>query len=119
MIRCLVLVLSLLAAPALAQRAPEGNAHPQTQAVSKEAGELPNPFGQPSAEIATADAKIALAKALDLEPLRTLAVQHDGRVKILDTLARETVSRICGRKTYQDFIPVEGHKVRKVSYDPL
>src|SRR5205085_6740933 len=63
--------------------------------------------------------KIALARDVHLGPLRKLAVQHDGRVKILDTLARETVMRICGRREYQDLAPEAGGRARKVSYDPL
>jgi cytochrome c-type biogenesis protein CcsB len=56
---------------------------------------------------------------VDLSPLRKLAVQHDGRVKIIDTLARETVARITGRKNYQDFVPQPDGKIKKVGYDPL
>lgn len=112
-------ILLVAALPARAQTAPEGNAHPETRALSREAAELPNPFGEPSMrEIAPTDRKLALRSGVNLAPLRDLAVQHNGRVKILDTLARETVARITGRRNYQDFVPADG-KVKVVSYDPL
>ncbi len=60
----------------------------------------------------TADSHEAFAKAVDLEPLRTVAVFHNGRAKILDTLARETVESIFGKSTFAD--RVNGRK-----YDSL
>ena len=46
---------------------------------------------------------------------------HNGRVKILDTLARETVRAITGRKDYIDIIPsqAEGQKSETYKPDPL
>ena len=41
------------------------------------------------------------------EALRRLPVQHDGRIMPLDTLARESVSKITGQSTWQDTDPVE------------
>lgn len=38
--------------------------------------------------------------AFELDRLREIAVQHDGRLKPLDTLARERVEFITGRRTY-------------------
>lgn len=121
-----LLLLLLLSSPSLAQQAPEGNAHPATEAVTKDTEKLPNPFGAPvTDQITPTDRKLTLRDSVDLEPLRTLAVQHDGRVKILDTLARETVSRICGRKNYQDFIAQPGGgrggggAPKVISYDPI
>src|SRR5690606_15677656 len=76
-----------------AQPAPAGNAHPDTHMVS-EPGPIENPFGMPNLDPdarATPEAKHAFARAVDLEPLRDLAVFHNGRVKILDTLGREVV----------------------------
>jgi cytochrome c-type biogenesis protein CcsB len=111
----------LLAGPALAQNAPAGNAHPETQVVSAGAESLANPFGAPGSQAAlSAERRESLARGVDLSPLRRAAVFHDGRVKILDTLARETVARIAGRKAYQDVLsPDGGGKPRKVEYDPL
>lgn len=85
--------------------APAGNEHPQATPLgapgSDGAGDqgLANPFGTPGAETAFTDdrAKLAFAAAVDLEPLRGLAVFHNGRVKIIDTLARELVGYVTGR----------------------
>lgn len=111
-----------------AQMAPEGNAHPRTQVVT-EAGEVASPFGQSDAMGATDGGdpkpKHEFAKNIDVGPLRGLAVFHNGRVKILETLARETVRKITGRKDYQDFIHstaktgAGSERVEKVSYDPI
>lgn len=121
--RGVVLLLAALLWPALAQgqSAPAGNEHPPVEAVAADTRELPNPFGiPPHGQRTTVEQKRALASAVDLEPLRTLAVLHDGRVKIVDTLARETVQRIVGRRSYFDLAPVEGRDVfRKLHYDPL
>lgn len=97
-----VLVVCATAGPARAQTAPAGNAHPETQDVNQATEQLPNPFGEPKrgpAEMTPAQ-KIAFSKAVDLGPLRDLAVFHNGRVKIVDSLARETVHVITGRKNY-------------------
>lgn len=116
-------LVAALAAPAAAQNAPEGNAHPRAQVVTEGMGRLANPFGQPqSRPMMTTEQKVALARAVDLEPLRKLAVQHDGRVKIVDTLARETVARMTGRKNYLDYpTPPAGKPAGsvKAGYDPL
>lgn len=116
MLACLV-----LASSALAQQAPEGNAHPQSHAVSASGMELGNPFGKPDLRHrVSTEVKSAFAEKVDLEPLRRLAVQHDGRVKILDTLARESVVRMAGRKTYLDYLSAGAGKApTKISYDPL
>jgi hypothetical protein len=42
----------------------------------------------------------AFADKLDLSPLRALAVQHNQRVKTLDSFARETLEDISGSGTY-------------------
>lgn len=103
-------------AGAVAQTPPAGNAHPELQALSEVSEGIGNPFGVPSrGSSATPQDKQAFAEGVDLEPLRGLAVFHDGRVKILDTLARETVRRITGRKDYFD-VSADGGKLR---YDPL
>lgn len=43
-----------------------------------------------------------------------MPVFHGGRVKIMDTLARETIAAICGRSDY-----FEISDARKLAYDPL
>jgi len=123
MLVCLLAAfLSFTALPVAAQYAPEGNAHPPTEAVSDTSGQLVNPFGAPDLNAVTPLAqKRTLAAAVDLDPLRKLAVQHDGRVKILDTLARETIMRMAGRKSYLDY-PGSGDGRpggKPVAYDPL
>lgn len=124
------------AAIAQAQQAPAGNAHPETVLVSDAKSALANPFGEPTGTHAVpvspgpgrpalppdeeSLAKHAFAKSLDLDPLRGLNVFHDGRVKILDTLARETVRTITGRKAYFDVVRADsGHGYQRLAYDPL
>jgi cytochrome c-type biogenesis protein CcsB len=95
------LLLALASAVAHAQTAPAGNAHPQTQGVSEAGKGKVNPFGDPvsnASALQTVQAKAEFAAKLNLDPLRDLAVFHNGRAKILDTLARETVETITGRK---------------------
>jgi cytochrome c-type biogenesis protein CcsB len=114
--------VAVLAPLAHAQTAPEGNAHPQARAVNAASGELPNPFGvpMPGKPVEQAE-KQAFARALNLEPIRGLAVFHSGRTKVLDTLARETVRSITGRKNYFEqaaqvgAVPATGRSL----YDPL
>lgn len=134
-IATLTLWLAALLAPAAAtaQTPPAGNAHPEPEAVSHSSGELVSPFGPvdwnageqtDEARRAAAEAKARLAAGVDLAPLRDLAVFHSGRVKILDTLARETVRRITGRRTYIEFTPHTAPdgtvtSVDKQSFDPL
>lgn len=102
-----------------AQAGPAGNTHPAAQLLARTASAA-NPFGAPAGE-STMDeaAKAAFARSVDLSPLRDLAVQHNGRVKILDTLARETVSALTGRHDFVDFIHHENGEIEKVKYDPL
>lgn len=56
------------------------------------------------------------ARKVNLEPLRRLAV-FQGRVKILDTLARETVHRAFGKERWQDLSAEAAGRGRK--YDPV
>ncbi len=121
-----VLVSLAIGARAAAQTAPAGNNHPKTPEITETTGA--NPFGEPTDTVFDAGAKRAtpdetarkhaFADAVDLSPLRDLAVFHRGRVMILDTLARETVSEIVGRKTYTDAVGADLNG-RRVSYDPL
>jgi len=50
--------------------------------------------------------EVSLPASLDLEPIRALVVQHDGRCMPLDTLARDTVESITGKMFYQGHDPV-------------
>ena len=116
--KLLAVLAFLLAGSALAQQAPEGNAHPQAEAVAPVGAGAVNPFGEPEIPSPTKpDAKQKLAASVDLTPLRGLAVYHN-RVKVLDTLARESVRAITGRKDYNEAAAGEGAE-GVVSYDPL
>lgn len=101
---CLGVVLSLglvlAAAPsAHGQVAPAGNEHPQTRMLRE--GNIVNPFGEPSREVIDPLEKLAFQRKLDLNPLRELGLYHEGRVKILDTIARDVVLEIHGRSRMQ------------------
>lgn len=119
----LAVACSLMAlTAAVGQTAPEGNAHPKSQDIS-ETGPAEAVFG-PTTMIrssTTGESKLAFSQAVDLEPLRDLAVFHNGRTKILDTLARETVGKLMGTKKYADYIPKKDEPGRfdKVRYDQL
>lgn len=111
-------VAGLLATPAPAQYAPDGNAHPDTQLVTELGSNVVNPFGPPvRTEMSVAD-KEAFARRLDLSPLYDLAVFHNGRVKIVQTLADESVMRMTGRHRHFD-LDRSGPKVRKVNFEPV
>ncbi|MFA6046631.1 MAG: cytochrome c biogenesis protein CcsA, partial [Phycisphaerales bacterium] len=120
-----MMMVMLVSGLCAAQTAPDGNAHPATQELSEAGKTLANPFGDHNTEqtkVASIAEKIAFAKAVDLRPLRDLAVFHNGRVKIWDTLGRETVQTIVGRKSYQDFVhekAATGDGVTTYAYDPL
>lgn len=107
-----------LAFGAVAQTAPEGNAHPQMDAIAATAQAV-NPFGEPQPTSVGTDDKRSFAAQVDLEPLRDLAVLNKGRVKILDTLARETVRDMLGRRDFVDFKVDAAGKADKKHYDPL
>ncbi|MEM1331081.1 MAG: cytochrome c biogenesis protein CcsA [Planctomycetota bacterium] len=122
----LMAVLLLIASQARGQYAPAGNAHPETQAVSDAhggEGALPNPFGQPGSFSArpSLEDKHAFAQSIDLTPLAELAVLHNGRVKIMGTLAQETIDAIVGRHRYFEFSPPaeEGAKPEKRTFAPM
>ncbi len=118
------LAVILSAQSALAQTAPAGNAHPTPVEISEV--DATNPFGEPLPESPFSVAqKREFSRAVDLAPLRDLAVQNSGRTKILDTLAHESVSHICGRKNFLDYERVGDksangeEKIKKVAYEPL
>jgi cytochrome c-type biogenesis protein CcsB len=111
--------VAVFATAARAQTAPAGNAHPATEMTSAEGRAQLNPFGAIREKSGTLEEKEQFAQAVDLDPLRDLAVFHNGRVKILDTLARETVSSLTGKSRFADATPLKDGVRRKVSFDPL
>lgn len=114
------LLVALVASPLHAQQAPAGNAHPQAEALRS--ANITNPFGEAKKTTVDQAAKKAFAESVDLSPLRDVAVYHNGRVKIVGTLAGEVVSTIAARHNFFDVVPekVNGEtKWRRVSYDPL
>ncbi|MEO0716526.1 MAG: hypothetical protein AAFY58_06000, partial [Planctomycetota bacterium] len=104
----LIALLACTAPQAIAQYGgPAGNAHPESEMVSGDSDDISNPFGERpfGTERPSPAAKAAFERALDLELFRELPVFHNGRVKVLDTLARETVSAITGRTQYVEYVP--------------
>jgi cytochrome c-type biogenesis protein CcsB len=95
------------AAPASAQLEPAGNQHPEAQ-VDVDAHGHGAPFGEPVLLEQTPEQKAAFAAGVDLAPLRATAVFHNGRVKILDTLAREAMRTVTGRERYEDLVLAGG-----------
>jgi len=109
----LALALMILVTPLHAQEAPVGNAHPDEQQI--EDAQLPTAFGSASQRsTATLEQKLAFAREVDLDALRGLAIFHGGRVKILDTFARETVAMLTGHERFE--IVSDG---KKQKFDPL
>lgn len=118
------ILVMMLGGRAFAQSAPAGNAHPQESAVSHVEGvDTSMPFGLPVMGVKSIDPekKAAFAAALDLKPLEDLAVFHEGRVKILDTLARETVKDLTGKRAYDDIVPLDplASSRRTLVYRPM
>ncbi|HYF14632.1 MAG TPA: cytochrome c biogenesis protein CcsA [Phycisphaerales bacterium] len=116
----LAALVGLLAPAASAQQAPAGNAHPEAAPVSDESRDLANPFGdfEPEAGRTVAE-KAAFARSVDISPLRGVAVFHAGRVKVLDTLAREMVERVSGKRRLDLIESGEGKGTRVANFDPL
>ncbi|MBL8964901.1 MAG: hypothetical protein JNK70_12635, partial [Phycisphaerae bacterium] len=106
-----VAALGAASAAAVGQGAPAGNEHPRSEMVTRSDGpsDIAFPFGPMIAEGAspTPEHKARFAAEVDLTPLLDVAVHHQGRVKILDTLAGETVRRVTGRRHYEDIIPLD------------
>ncbi|MBX9736551.1 MAG: cytochrome c biogenesis protein CcsA [Phycisphaerales bacterium] len=116
-----LLVALLPLAVASAQTAPAGNS-PQREVLTAR-GES-NPFGEATPRsTATVQQKYDFAQKLNLRPLRDLAIYHSGRVKIIDSLAREAIGDLTGRKAFQDITPetsADGKtKYRKLTHDPV
>ncbi|MBX3380976.1 MAG: cytochrome c biogenesis protein CcsA [Phycisphaeraceae bacterium] len=128
---CFAAALACFPLMTRAQTAPDGNAHPVAQPIARESAELPSAFGEPPhiGQSPSVSEKYAFASQLNLEPLRSLAVWHDGRVKILDTLARETVLKLTGKRNYFDVVATDSAKPdssglpsgagKKLNYDPV
>lgn len=115
MLLCAALISTMAFSMAHAQTAPEGNAHPKA-IHSEGSAQIANPFGEifRTSSYSAAE-KAQFAQGINLEPLRSLSVFHSGRLKVFDTLARETVSTLCNRKDYFE-IDAQG---KKTSFDPL
>ncbi len=112
----------LLGLCTIANAQPDGNAHPDHNAVTESSDAIENPFGNPSIPTMDTEAKVAFAEALDLSVLDDLAVFHNGRVKILGTLANETVMNLTGRHKHFDILNKgtgDVAKMKKVSFDPM
>jgi cytochrome c-type biogenesis protein CcsB len=124
-IRCMsLLAIAMGVTFADAQQGPDGNAHPESQMVTGDADRMVNPFGQPMALGMSTEEKAAFADAVDLSPLETSTVFHNGRVKILSTLADETVSRLTGKTKHFDLVVVQNpdgttKSVEKIKYDQM
>ncbi len=117
----LMMSICWLATPdSYAQYAPAGNAHPKSVIMDDNAA-VSNPFGPLMATTFDMAKKEKFSKEVDISPLRDLAVYHGSRVKVLDTLARETVKQLLGRKDYVDFAinPATPNVARNVHFDPL
>ena len=100
----------------------DGNTHPEQHQVSEHTGEIVNPFGAPVMSTMDTAAKVEFAKQLDLSSLEDVAVFHNGRVKIISTLANDTVKNLTGRHKHFDLLrTMEGdkEKVKKVTFDPM
>jgi len=119
----LLAAILIIAAPSPAvgqSYGPAGNTHPEHEhALTDEQ----SPFGPVMSTSAqaplTVAQKLAFANDLDLRPFKDLAVYHNGRIKILDSLAGEIVSGLVGRRNFQDLLPDASGKLKKVGFDPL
>ncbi|MCR9074443.1 MAG: cytochrome c biogenesis protein CcsA [bacterium] len=124
-IACLSLIsIIITSSHSLAQQGPDGNAHPKSQVISRTADEIVKPFGDPVVTGMTTQEKAAFADAVDLSPLETTTVFHNGRVKIISTLAEETISQLTGKSRHFDLIVEENpdgstKSVEKIKYDPM
>ena len=103
----IALVLAVIgvlgAGGALAQYAPDGNAHPETKLVDEVEGDMTGVFGTPPARSAMSpEQKHAFAQQVNAAALESLAVFHNGRVKTIGTLAEETVFSLTGKRRYDE-----------------
>ncbi|MFG0306492.1 MAG: cytochrome c biogenesis protein CcsA [Phycisphaerales bacterium JB040] len=121
LLSAIVLALTACTAPA---QGPAGNTHPDEGVLTEDAARVAqtrsHPFGSIAPPTMDASGKRDLARAVDLTPLRDVAVSHNGRVKIMDTLARETVRSLTGKSRFRDYVRTEGEDVPEVvKHDPL
>lgn len=101
------------------QRGPAGNAHP----VESFNQALTNPLDnrqRAAVPMASPAEKHAFAQQVDLSPLKRLAVMHNSRVAVLDTVARDAIREITGHGYYMDMVKSPGaSSARKLSYDQM
>lgn len=101
------------------QRGPAGNAHP----VESFNEALTNPLDnrqRAAVPMVTPAQKHDFARKVDLSPLKRLAVMHNSRVAVLDTVARDAIREITGHGYYMDMFKSPGDSsARKLSYDQM
>lgn len=113
-----IIAALMMAVKARGQTAPAGNDHPHSEMLSS--ARMPNPFGEPARTPAMdTEQKYAFAKRVNIEPLRDLAIQHNNRIKIIDTLAREVMGSMVGRSSYYDLRTGADGSALRLRYDPL
>ena len=100
---------------------PAGNTHPDADPLAAGAERFENPFGPVRTDggVTPADELKSFAEQIDLGPLRDLAVFHGGRVKIFDTLARETVRTLTGDSAYSEPVDIADPSAGEVDFDPV
>ena len=89
-------------AGAQVRQAPSGNSLPENVADASPSVELRDDEHDHVAARLTAEQHGRFAEDVDLAAFRRLAVSHGGRTKIVDTLAREYVTRVCGKPRWRD-----------------
>jgi len=112
---CFALLATCVACPAMAQvrNAPAGNSLPEETHTGHEVGEDGHAHDErPAAVSLSDDAHEAFARSIDLDTIRKLPVFDGGRVKIIDTLAREQINRVYGKERFKDL-------ETEAKYDPV
>ncbi|MBB6430922.1 cytochrome c biogenesis protein CcsA [Algisphaera agarilytica] len=121
----LCLALLLFTAAAAAQYAPAGNELPDnTQTTAPSAIHSLHAHAGHNHAPMTRQEHQEFAKQVDLDAFRKLAVFDGGRVKILDTLAREQLTSIYGKSRWQDYTwdtadEEDPRDRKKLKYDPV
>lgn len=93
------------------RRAPRGVVAPAPQVASARAGgrSRRSPARLAATVLAALLLPVAVVRgAVDVERIRALPVEHQGRVKPLDTVARETVRYITGRERFGQIVETKG-----------
>jgi len=107
----LMLMLSTCSALfAQARNAPAGNSLPEAEAPAPQT--TSDAIPSDTTPIMSSERHAAFADRVDLSDIRKAPVFDNGRVKIIDTLARERLTRIYGKSRWKD--PVTDRK-----YDPV